>query len=305
MSKRIALIVDNHVYQDKTLSQLKTPPADPHRLAAALSESIIGDFDSVETLVNQPTPEICSHIRDFFNWKKRYDLLLLYISGHIILDPSGRLFVATSDTRLDALADSAIPAAYITECMDRSFSRQQILILDCYPAGIATPEGEHVLDSSVDIATAFQGRGYGRVVLTATDTIQYILGRKTFGAGKESVFTQYLAEALRTGAADADADGQIEIRELYEYILDQVVRNAPAATHKPRLWSYGKRDKFIIARNPNYLQQKHSIKWDIIFGAIMAPLATIVIGSAASVSTSVGMAGLFLLLYAGLYWILD
>ena len=303
MSKRIALTIGNYAYQDKNLSQFKTPSVNVQQVAAVLADPSVGNFDTVETLINQPAHKISPHIRDFFEWKKRYDLLVLYFSGHLILDQTRRLYLATMSTRLDALEDTAIAASYITHWMDRSFSRQQILVLDCYVARIAAPGEGNLLGSKAGTTVAFQGRNYGRVVLTATDTIQYVLEDQLVGEVADSSFGQYFIQGLRTGSADTDQDGQIGIEELNEYIQAQLTREG--VQPQPRLWSYGKRDPLIIARNPSKVEPGHSLKWDLIFGAIMAPLSIIVIGGLSSLSTSMGMAGLFLLLYAGLYWVLD
>ena len=304
MSKRIALLIGNYVYQDKLLSQLKKSDANVPDLAAVLCSPAIGDFDIVETIINQPSSQIRDRISDLYKWKKRHDMLLLYFSGHAVLDGAGQLYLAAVDTFLDSLTETAISAASITASMDRSFSRQQILMLDCNYIGIAAQESITDLEPGQLQPHHFKGRGYGRVVLTASDTIHYfVAGNQTYGQLDEPVFTECLIQSLRSGAADVDGDGQIEIGELYQYLLDQIPQ---PARNRPCLWPYGKQDQVIIARVPISTAEKwRSIKWDLIFGAIMAPLATIVIGSAASLSTSVGMAGLFLLLYAVLYRYLD
>ena len=53
MTGRFALIIGNSDYDDQTLAQLKTPDADVHTLALALSDPVIGGFDDVQELVNK------------------------------------------------------------------------------------------------------------------------------------------------------------------------------------------------------------------------------------------------------------
>jgi hypothetical protein len=304
MSKRIALIIDNNTYQDRDLARLKTPAANVHHLASVLGDPEIGNFDEVETLINQPSSEVRRHISDLFTWKKKQDVLLLYFSGHAVLDKTGQLYLATVDTVQAGLEETAIPTTYITDCIDRSFSQQQILLLDCYHCSLPGPKTKSQPGFNIGTATIFRGTGYRRVVLTATDTIQYVLTENDIiGQAGESMFTPYLIEGLQMEAADTNRDGQIGVGELYEYVYHQVVQHT--ASQKPRMWSYNTRDEFIIARLPYKFEQKHTVKWDLIFGAIMAPTVTIVIGGMASLSTSVGMAGLLLLIYAMLYWTLD
>ena len=292
MSKRIALIIHNDTYHDPSLSRLKMPVADIHTLAMVLRQPTIGNFNRVETLLNQSVGEVRRRVADLFHRKQRNDELLLYFMGHSLLDEAGQLYLATVDTALDSLAETASSAIYLTDCMDRSFSRRQMLLLEC-SAGNGPRTG-------TGLATAFKGRGYGRVVLTTTHTIQYILAEeKVVGETTSPGFTHYLIQGLQTGAADVDRDGQIELRELYEYIQGQ----AEQATSylQPRQWTSGDPGKFIIARNPHQFGPARLIKWDLIFGAIMAPTTIIIIGGGADLRASVGMAGLFLLLYALLY----
>jgi hypothetical protein len=105
--------------------------------------------------------------------------------------------------------------------------------------------------------------------------------------------THHLLQALQTGAADLDGDGQIELKKLYEYVQRQV--------SQARLRVYGQQDGFIVARNPHRFTPVQPLKWDLISGAILTPLTIIVIGGWSDLRASIGMAGLFLLFYALLY----
>lgn len=303
MAKRIALIVSNHTYQDATLTRLKTPTADLHALEISLCDPEIGNFDQVDILTNPTTTRARDQIADLLYGKKRYDLLLIYFLGHGLLDQAGELYLATTETAFDALPETAIPAAYLTEQMDRSFSRQQVLLLDCYYSALRSSAAGSEPGQVVGTGTAFKGKGHGRIVLTASDTTHYTLeANRSVGQPEDSLFSHYFVLGLQTGAADADQDGQIGIRELGQYLHTQIQNQSLA--QKPRQWTYNEQDRFIIARNPNRFQAPR-FKWDLLFGAVMAPLTTILIGGQADLSASVGMAGLFLLLYAGLYWVLD
>jgi uncharacterized caspase-like protein len=303
MAKRIALIISNQTYQDATLSRLKTPTADLHALEISLCDPKIGNFDRVSILLNPTTARVRDQVAGLLYGKKRYDLLLLYFLGHGLLDESGALYLATTETKLDSLPETAVPAAYLTEQMDRSFSRQQMLLLDCYYSAVLSSAAAPKPGQAVGTGTAFKGKGHGRVILTASDTTHYTLvANNLSGHPDDSLFSHYFLLGLQTGAADADQDGQIGMRELGHYLSTEIQNQSPA--QQPRQWTYREQDRFIIARNPNHFQGPR-LKWDLLFGAVMAPLTTIVIGGQADLSASVGMAGLLLLLYAGLYWVLE
>jgi hypothetical protein len=57
-----------------------------------------------------------------------------------------------------------------------------------------------------------------------------------------------LIQGLRTGEADADADGRITLDELYDYVYEQMVHATPRQT--PGKWSYKQQGDLIIANNP-------------------------------------------------------
>ena len=66
-------------------------------------------------------------ISRFYATKNRDDVLLLYFSGHGVLDDRGQLYLAVKDTERGLLRGTAIGAAFITDEMDRSYSRRQVL----------------------------------------------------------------------------------------------------------------------------------------------------------------------------------
>jgi hypothetical protein len=105
----------------------------------------------------------------------------------------------------------------------------------------------------------FQGKG--RAVLTASDSTQYAFeGDDLRGSGTSSVFTRYLVEAISSGAADLDEDGDIALDELYSYVYDRVVAEVPQQRPKKQEDVDG---RILIARNihwkvPAYLQ--HAIE---------------------------------------------
>jgi hypothetical protein len=303
VSRRIALTIITNDYDHHRLAQLKTPRVDIAALAATLRDPEIGNFELAEPLVNRPACEIRDHIGDLLHGKRRNDVLLIYVAGLLIEAEDGRLYLATTDTRPAALAETAVPADFICQRLDLGFSRQQLLLLDCYHCRLAAQGAEAKPAASIDLGPTFAGTGLGRLVMSAGDGVHYVLADRIFGQVEDSLFTHYFIRGIQTGAADTDRDGQIDARELFKYIDDHVGQHP--AKQKPRKWSYEVKDRCIIARNPNKTERRHPLKWDLIFGAIMAPAATIVIGGQADIRTSIGMAGMLMLLYAFLYWALD
>jgi uncharacterized caspase-like protein len=249
MGRKIALVIGNSEYDDASLARLITPSGDVSDLAALLKSPEVGGFDEVLTLVNAAATSVRKAVARLFKDKSPDDLLLLYFSGHGVLDDQGHLHLAVKDTERDLLSGTAIPANFITGEMDRSRSKRQVLVLDCCHSGAFARGGKGVVGATVGTAAAFEGTGYGRVVLTATDATQYAWeGDQVIGKADNSVFTHFMIQGLQTGEADQDQDGRVTLDELYDYVYAQVVAKTPKQT--PGKWSYKQQGDIVIAKNP-------------------------------------------------------
>jgi hypothetical protein len=251
---RRALVVATYEYADTDLRRLAAPEHDADSFAAVLEDPAVAGFD-VTMLVNQPHHVVGEAIADFYGAAGREDLTLLYFTGHGIKDDEGRLYLAMTNTRREALMFTAISAAQLNDAMDASTSRRKVLILDCCYSG-AFPAGRTAKsDEGVQTLERFQGKG--RAVLTASDATQYAFeGDDLRGSGTSSIFTRHLVEAIRSGAADLDEDGDIALDELYSYVYEQVVAEMPQQRPKKQEDVDG---RILIARNvhwtlPAYLQ---------------------------------------------------
>ena len=249
MPSKFALVIANTEYQDASFAKLTAPGKDAEEFAYVLREPELAAFDDVQVLLNEGESKIRRSIARFFVDRKRDDLLLLYFSGHGIRNDQGQLFLAANDTEIKILEASGIPAEFVTYAMNNSRSQRQLLILDCCNSGAFAhgSKSASAVGKSMGIATAFEGSGFGRVVLTATDSTQYAWeGDKVIGGTQKSVFTHFLIEGLK-GEADRDSDGRIHVDELYDYVFEQVVRRTPRQT--PGKWSYKQQGEMILREN--------------------------------------------------------
>jgi formylglycine-generating enzyme required for sulfatase activity len=249
MTRKIALVIGNNEYSDLHLSQLLAPDVDIQAIQRVLQDPEIGAFDEVVTLSNSNVDVARIAIARLFTRKQREDLLFLYFSGHGVLDEHGRLYLALRDTERDLLSATALSASFITDEMDRSHSRRQVLILDCCHSGAFERGTKGILGASVGTASAFEGSGYGRAVLTATDSTQYAWeGEQILASHPESsVFTHFLVDGLETGLADVDNDGVVTIDDLFSYVYQEVVKHTPKQT--PGKWTYKQQGDLVIAKN--------------------------------------------------------
>ena len=274
---RYALVIGNSEYDDGTLAQLKTPVTDTQALAAALNDPKLGQFDDVTLIVNQTELATRRGISQFFAQKKPDDLVVLYFSCHGILDDRGRLYLAVKDTQHELLKATGISASFITDEMDSCRSRRQVLIMDCCYGG-AFVRGTKGGPEKALTQTTFEGAGYGRVVLTASDSTQFALeGDQVVEQANLSLFTHYLLNGITTGEADQDEDGIISLDELYDYTFNQVVSTTPRQT--PCKWSYNQQGDLVIAKSPRVKVIKPAELSAELLDALQNPYSSVRLGA--------------------------
>ncbi|GAA0949947.1 hypothetical protein GCM10009554_49160 [Kribbella koreensis] len=234
--RRKALIVANDEYDHEGLRHLLSPAADAEALARVLGDRQIGAFE-VQTVRNQPTHVIQTHIEDLLADSSADDVLLLHFSCHGLKSESGELFFAARNTRPNRLSSTAISADFVQRCMRASRSRSIVLLLDCCYGG-AFGKGVTVRSSGdVNVADSFPenrvGGGRGRAVITASSSIEYAFEGDQLAddnTQRPSVFTTALVEGLATGDADRDEDGWVSLNELYDYVFERVRAQTPHQT---------------------------------------------------------------------------
>ncbi|MDM8518814.1 caspase family protein [Anaerolineales bacterium HSG6] len=230
MSQKYALLIGINEHADPDIPDLKKPLQDVADFAEMLLNPEIGNFDelNVEILTNPTYKRTTRAIANLFRNKKRNDVVLFYFAGHGFLDKQRQLYLAMQDTEKDFLDLEAISATFIASQMSKSRAKKQVLILDCCHSG------------AFRIPSGTTAPGVSAIVLTASDANE--LAWET-GDSKNSIFTQHLIEALKTGQADHDRDGWIGIEELYEYIRGQL----RASKQNPlRLYPLGRQEEQII-----------------------------------------------------------
>ncbi len=247
MSSRYALIIANTEYSDSNLAQLSAPGKDAKDFARVLEDKDIAGFDDVKVILNQTESYVREAIDEFFDLKKPDDLLLLYFSGHGVRDEMGSLYLALKNTSRARLRATAIKSDFIREAMDRSRSKRQILILDCCNSGAFAQGTKGITGGSIGTASAFEGTGYGRIVLTASDSTQFAWeGDKVIGETQNSLFTHFLIQGLE-GNADSDGDGRITVDELFDYAYEQTVTRTPNQT--PGKWAYKQQGEIVLRQS--------------------------------------------------------
>ncbi len=224
------------------LDNLPGTQKDIEEMQRILLDPNVGHFNEVRLLHNPSNPTVMQiDIQTLFSERKRDDLLLLYFSGHGLLDNKGRLYLSTSKTNKNLIEATTVPARFIHDILVGSKSKRQVIIIDCCYSGAFAKDWSFKSGNSINIEAELGGEG--RVVLTSCTAVESSIEEE--GAG---VYTRYLIEGIETGAADTDNDGQISIDELHEYAKKKVHEAAPAM--KPEIYAVKEGYKIKLTKAP-------------------------------------------------------
>ena len=215
---RYALLIGISNYTTD-LNPLPSAVKDVAALKEVLIDPAIGGFaaNDVEVLTDVDETAIRKGISRLFANRKNDDLVVLYFSGHGVTDSRNDFYFSGISTDKNDLLSTAVSSDYVQKAMNQRGSKRQVLILDCCHSG-AFPKGMTAKDiAKVNLSPKLGGEG--RAILTASDSTQYAFEQEDF---ELSLYTHFLVEGLRTGAADRDDDGDVTVDELYEYVRDKV-----------------------------------------------------------------------------------
>lgn len=233
---RALLVVNSTFPADRSnLPELEGPRNDPVVLQAALCHETTGLFlgTDVRVVAERPMAAVLSEVEDFLRTATRRETLLLYYSGHGMLDLRSELFLCTHDSRMDRLRSTAVKASDLRAMMDESAAGAIVVVLDCCHSGRF---------KGGDLPASLAGRG--RFVLTSTRSGE--LANDTHVRNHASVFTHSLAEGLVHGALDHNRDGLVTLDDLYGYVHATLVGEGRPTPQK-RFEGDG---DVVIARRP-------------------------------------------------------
>ncbi len=227
------------------IDPLNEPLNDISAIKEVLEEPTIGEFDTVTVLPNPTRSQLEIEIYQFFSNRKADDTLLFYFSGHGLRDSYFKFYLATSNTEKDnngsLIPPTAIAATYLQEQITNSRSNKQVIILDCCFSE-AFVQGMKVKG---DLEIEEELGGNGRAILVSSSNKQYSFEEKD---SELSIYTRYLVEGLKTGAAVLPGYQWITPKGLHEYVSQKVLEAAPAMT--PKFYSIDEGLDIYVAHSP-------------------------------------------------------
>jgi hypothetical protein len=240
-----ALLIGNAVFpEEPDLRALQGPEADLSELRAALTDPTVGlPWQVGQPLLDADSPTVAEALVTFFQQASSQDQLLLYYSGHGLLDLRNRLHLCTRDTTHEWLRTRSLRHSFVNELMDDCAARAIILILDCCFSGTAAVKG-------ADPAAQFAG--HGRFVMTSSgpnETSYDSAADKNRGdersrGRRPSLFTEHLVAGLRHGAVGHD--GFVTVTDVYHYVHARL----KALHQQPLMKTDGQAGQVWLARRP-------------------------------------------------------
>lgn len=224
---RVALLIGNsHFPKAPELGDLEGPPNDVFELRRVLQDAALGGFQ-VRYLTNNDTHSIIDGIEGALTLTGLEGACLLYYSGRAIVDHSGRLFLAATDTETSSLATTAVSVPFLKYLIERASCSRVLVFLDCCYEGTASGQNLEMRVSD-QLCLLRDGTGPRTQIISSSSSIEIPDDREdSEGIRVMGTLTRCFVEGVETGAADLDADGRISLGDLQGYLGARLPEKGP------------------------------------------------------------------------------
>ena len=262
-----ALVIGVSDYKKSNLGNLDFCENDGEQMYLALKD-LDYEIPKKRKLVGNVSSSLAKNgIIDFFRDSnvKSDDMLLVYFSGHGVLDGFDGRYFATSDVNTDIPEKNGIPFEFLIQQMDRSISRRTIAILDCCFSGSALPkaiskgpdaENEAEKLGREALSKQFE-KSEGKCVLASSQSDKRSFDLPT---KKMSAFTFFVIEGLKGNQESVDAQGYVTPEKLDEYVYSELT-GLPGQSQRP-VRNLSISGKISLAYHPHLIDEslKHPQK---------------------------------------------
>lgn len=185
------------------------------------------------------------------------DEVVVFFAGHGVLDDHLDYYYGTVDLDFENPSRAGLPYADIENLLDGIPARKKLLLMDTCHSGEVDKSGAEPVSSEITATDSvpegkvqsrtFQGvrgthqnprqagvarrlqeemfaewrRGTGTVVISAAGGAEFALESSRW---KNGVFTYAILDGLSAGKADTNRDGQIQVSELRDHVMEVVPR---------------------------------------------------------------------------------
>ncbi len=162
------------------------------------------------------------------------DMIVIFLAMHGMPDAGGDLYYLAHDTDPKELVGTGLPQRDLEYAISRAPARRVVLLADACHAGAAGFEGfrgrrSAALAETNRLVGQLAESKPGTAVLTASSATEASAEGKKWGGG-HGVFTHHLLAGL-SGDADADTDGFVTIRELFDFTYRHVSKDTGGDQH--------------------------------------------------------------------------
>jgi len=208
---------------------------------AKVHERVIIDTEATRPRIGQA--------RKFLEAARVDDHVVVFFAGHGLLDEKLDYYLATHDLDFAAPAGAGLPYDELEGLLDGIAARRKLLLVDACHSGEVDKETTTLVDGAVAAAGGtvksrgfkmvgppraggMEGslallqelfadlrRGSGALVVSSASGTELAFESAAF---KNGVFTYALLDGLKSGAADKNRDGRVDVSELRDYLVARV-----------------------------------------------------------------------------------
>ncbi|MDA0195246.1 MAG: caspase family protein [Bacteroidetes bacterium] len=240
------------VYQQSKFN-LKFAAKDADDIASTIEKSSIYENVYKKSFTNESaTLSNIGTLRNFFEEAKEDDVVIVFIAGHGVLDNSYNYYFATHNMDFDNPQNGGLPYDKIEALLDGINCRNKLLLMDtCHSGELDSDDVESVNEASVVIGpTTFRStgkliklkqnsfglentlelskslfgdlkKGTGATVISAAGGAELASDEGVYS--QNGLFTSSLIQGINTRRADLDRNRSYTIREIQEYVSEQVI----------------------------------------------------------------------------------
>jgi len=217
MSDRLAILIGNGRFDaDPSLPELFGPRHDVASLGRLLSDPEIGNYIVFE-LIDRDSEQLLAELEPLFSMGHAGSNVLLYYAGIVLSEPGRGLYLATTDTEMARVNETALPVSSLKGLLRSCGAVETTVVFDCCYASPAGSVDEAAIEHDLrrvrtDVSPDLH------LIASPAKTRSAVEREVPTDTGIEGTMTRCIVEGLSTGAADRDGDNTTKSSELNEYL---------------------------------------------------------------------------------------